>query len=310
MLLSAFGLTSARAEQDCELAQRYVDLAHQRQNAMQFDDAIAFLQHAVDSCPNYEAYQALGDLQARSPQRHDRARAVDALVAAYQLAPSDATQAAALFSYARVLNQDGDPGNAYPLIKNAQTLDPANTEISQLAGQLEQRINNPTKATLSRGLWDSLYKPLPLRLASNVTRASTGPAKAPDKPAVPPLNQQPTDTLPINFETGTTIVDGKTRSNIAVLAQALGDPNHKDQHYIFIGHADVRGIEQNNFVLSKRRAEAIYQSVILLEPSLQGRIDIEGKGSSEPIDLGNSEEAYRRNRRLQVLLKQDSAPVK
>jgi phosphate transport system substrate-binding protein len=110
-------------------------------------------------------------------------------------------------------------------------------------------------------------------------------------------------SIPINFELGTTMVDSPTRSNISVLAAALADPGYSKQHFIFVGHADVRGIEPNNIVLSKRRAEAISQAVVLLQPSLEGRIEVTGRGSSEPIDPGNDERAYRANRRLQVLLK-------
>jgi flagellar motor protein MotB len=54
--------------------------------------------------------------------------------------------------------------------------------------------------------------------------------------------------------------------------------------------------------LSKRRAEAIYEVAVLIEPSLQGRIELSGKGSSEPLDPAHNEQAYRINRRLQVLL--------
>jgi outer membrane protein OmpA-like peptidoglycan-associated protein len=99
------------------------------------------------------------------------------------------------------------------------------------------------------------------------------------------------------------MVDERTRANIAVLAEALADPTYAQQHFTFVGHADVRGVELNNIVLSKRRAEAMAQAVVLLQPSLQGRIDVIGRGSSEPIDPGHDEEAYRANRRLQVLLK-------
>jgi outer membrane protein OmpA-like peptidoglycan-associated protein len=45
------------------------------------------------------------------------------------------------------------------------------------------------------------------------------------------------------------------------------------------------------------------QAVVLLQPSLRRRIDVIGRGSSEPIDAGHDENAYRANRRLQVLLK-------
>jgi outer membrane protein OmpA-like peptidoglycan-associated protein len=212
-------------------------------------------------------------------------------------------------SYARLLNQDGDPQNAYPLIKNAQALDPTNTDIGELSAQLEHRVDNPTKESMYRGLWNSLYKPLKLASAKveggniRALTLSDRSASVSDRPTSIAVNQGPAVAIPINFETGTTLVDERTRLNIVRLAQTLADPDHPDQHFIFVGHADIRGVELNNVLLSRRRAEALYQSVTLLEPSLRGRIEITGKGSSEPIDLGNNEDAYRRNRRLQVLLK-------
>jgi outer membrane protein OmpA-like peptidoglycan-associated protein len=163
-------------------------------------------------------------------------------------------------------------------------------------------VDNPTKESISRGLWNSLYKPL--RLASaKVDGGNIRPVTLSDRPTSIAVNQGPAVAIPINFETGTTLVDERTRLNIARLAQTLADPDHPDQHFVFVGHADIRGVELNNVLLSRRRAETLYQSVTLIEPSLRGRIEVTGKGSSEPIDLGNNEDAYRRNRRLQVLLK-------
>jgi outer membrane protein OmpA-like peptidoglycan-associated protein len=302
LLLTVVLVSTVRAEQDCALGQRYVELARERQNAAEFDDAMTFLKHAIETCPSYDAYQSLGDLQAQSPQREDQAHAVDAFIAAYQLASTDSARARSLLSYARLLNQDGDPTNAYPIIKNAQALDPASGDIAQLSNQIERGVNNPTKESISRGLWNSLYKPLKLASAGPAG-GRVHPGSLPDKPASPAINQQSAVFVPINFETGTTLVDEQTRLNIAILAHTLADSNHPNQRYIFVGHADIRGVELNNVLLSRRRAEAIYQSVTLLEPSLQGRIEITGKGSSEPIDLGNDEHAYRTNRRLQVLLR-------
>jgi len=54
--------------------------------------------------------------------------------------------------------------------------------------------------------------------------------------------------------------------------------------------------------LSRRRGEAIYQTVVAMEPALSGRIRVEGRGSSEPVNPGHDEHAYQANRRLQVLL--------
>jgi outer membrane protein OmpA-like peptidoglycan-associated protein len=228
-------------------------------------------------------------------------RAVDAFVSAHELASSDPERAHTLYQYARLLNLDGDPQNAYPLIKDAKALDPNDADIAALAGKIEQRIDNPTKEQIVRGLWDSMYKPL--RVASIKTVHSVAESAPASAPASVPASSAASVSIPINFELGTTMVDERTRANIAVLAEALADPTYAQQHFTFVGHADVRGVEPNNIVLSKRRAEAMAQAVVLLQPSLQGRIDVVGRGSAEPIDPGHDEDAYRANRRLQVLLK-------
>jgi outer membrane protein OmpA-like peptidoglycan-associated protein len=292
-ILVIFGSGSTvRAEQDCNLGQRYLGLAHERMAASENEAAAALLRQAIDACPSYEAYQSLGEIQAQSPHRDDRASAVDAFVSAHELAPSDKARARSLYSYARLLSRDGDPQNAYPLIRSAQTLDPTDPEIAQLSQQIEGQINNPSKDHIVRGLWNSLYKPL--RMAAATTS---------DKIARPAPTNGPSANIPIYFETGTTLVDDQTRANVAILAHALADAAHPEQHFLFVGHADIRGSEANNVLLSKQRAETIYQAVILIEPSLQNRIEVTGRGSSEPIDPGHDERAYRANRRLQVLLK-------
>jgi peptidoglycan-associated lipoprotein len=98
------------------------------------------------------------------------------------------------------------------------------------------------------------------------------------------------------------MTDEATGSNIGILAHALADKAHPGQEFVFVGHADERGNAQTNLILSRRRAEAIYQAVVAIEPSLKGRIEVTGRGSAEPLDPGHDERAYRANRRLQVLL--------
>jgi outer membrane protein OmpA-like peptidoglycan-associated protein len=289
--------TVAAAQTDCEAGARYLAASQEKSAASEFSEAADLAQSAVDSCPTYAGYEALGEARAQSLSRTDHVRAVDAFVSAHELASTDPERARTLYQYARLLNLDGDPQNAYPLIKDAKALDPDNSDIGTLAGKIEQRINNPTKDQIVRGLWDSMYKPL--RVA---TVRSVHPGADP-APATFPTGNVASVSIPINFELGTTMVDDRTRANIAVLAEALADPAYAQQHFTFVGHADARGVEPNNVVLSKRRAEAMAQAVILLQPSLHGRIDVIGRGSSEPIDPGHDEEAYRANRRLQVLLK-------
>jgi outer membrane protein OmpA-like peptidoglycan-associated protein len=296
LLMAAVG-TSAAAQTDCEAGARYLAAAQEKSAASDFNEAADLAQSAVDSCPTYAGYEALGEARAQSLNRTDHIRAVDAFVSAHEQASSDSERARTLYQYARLLNLDGDPQNAYPLIKDAKALDPDNSDIATLAGKIEQRINNPTKEQIVRGLWDSMYKPLRVAKIKSVHPGSD------PLPATFPTSNVASVSIPINFELGTTMVDDRTRSNIAVLAEALADPAYAQQHFTFVGHADARGVEPNNVVLSKRRAEAMAQAVVLLQPSLRGRIDVIGRGSSEPIDAGHDENAYRANRRLQVLLK-------
>jgi outer membrane protein OmpA-like peptidoglycan-associated protein len=300
LLMSVAGGSYA-APPDCQAGGRYLAAARDKSAASDFNEAADLAQSSIDACPSYAGFELLGESRAQSLSRPDHARAVDAFVSAHELASSDAERAHTLYQYARLLNLDGDPQNAYPLIKDAKALDPNDADIVALAGKIEQRVNNPTKEQIVRGLWDSMYKPL--RVASIKPIHSNAQSAPGSAPASAPTGNAASVSIPINFELGTTMVDERTRANIAVLAEALADPTYAQQHFTFVGHADVRGVEPNNIVLSKRRAEAMAQAVVLLQPSLQGRIDVIGRGSSEPIDPGHDEDAYRANRRLQVLLK-------
>ena len=302
--MSLVGVSYA-AQPDCQAGERYLVAARDKSAASDFNEAADLAQSSIEACPSYAGYELLGEARAQSLSRPDHVRAVDAFVSAHELASSDAERAHTLYQYARLLNLDGDPQNAYPLIKDARALDPNDADIAALAGKIEQRINNPTKEQIVRGLWDSMYKPLRVASLKPVhSTAQSSAASAPaSAPASVPTSNAASVSIPINFQLGTTLVDDRTRANIAVLAEALADPAYAQQHFTFVGHADVRGVEPNNIVLSKRRAETMVQAVVLLQPSLQGRIDVIGRGSSEPIDPGHDEDAYRANRRLQVLLK-------
>jgi len=302
VLLSVVGSIDVARAEDCVLGQRYMQLAKDSIGRSENNDALAFLRQAIDACPSYAAHLQLGELLALSSERDDKMRAVDAFVSAHKLAPSNQTRARALYRYAELLSNEGDPQNAYPLIKDARTLDTANGEIAALAQRIEKDVQNPTQEQLVRGLRDSLYKPL--LVASVASTALATRSIAGNVPvAAKPVSSGPSINIPINFDTGSTVPDAQTRPNVVKLARALADPSLGDRRFLFIGHADARGDANFNVGLSKQRAEALYQDVILVEPSLRGRIEVGGRGASEPIDLGTGDSAYRANRRLQVLLK-------
>ena len=67
------------------------------------------------------------------------------------------------------------------------------------------------------------------------------------------------------------------------------------------GHADVRGTDDYNLELSRRRAEHV-RDVLVSHGADPARIDTVGHGRSRPIDPGTSEEAHQRNRRVEFVI--------
>ncbi len=312
MLTAILADAGAQAEPDCSLGQRYLQLSHDRAASGAYEEAVGLLNRAIEVCPSYAAYEAIGELQSQSSEREDRMQAARAFVAANDLAPSDEARAKTQFEYARLLNSSGDPQNAYPLAKSAHFLNPGDAQIRALAQRLEDEIRNPSHEQLVRGLQDALYQPLHIATAGRTVLAQAGNATAGtvagqrgEKEALggPQPRVGPSVSIPINFDTATTVVDQRTRPNIATLAHALADPAFAGRRFLFVGHADRRGSDEYNMTLSRERAQAMYGEVIRLEPPLQGRIEVDGRGAREPIDPGPGPEALRANRRLQVILK-------
>ena len=301
VLLAAFVCNGAQAATDCQLGQRYLQLAKDRMAAFAPEEALDFLRQSSAACPTYEAYQQLGELAAQSPEREQQTEAVNAFVSAHALATTDQNRARTLYQYAKLLSVQNDPQNAYPLIKQAQQLDRRDAEINALATRLEEQIRNPKTDQLVRGLRDSLYQPLRVASLTPPTAGSSG--KGPRVPAAESTAGKPSVNIQINFIEDSTQVDTQTQPNVAILARALADSSLSGSRFMFIGHADVRGTAEHNLELSQRRSQALSQNIVRLEPSLAGRIDTQGRGESDPLDLGNTEAAHRANRRLQVLLK-------
>jgi len=300
LLLAALGIGTAAAE-DCALGKRYMTLAQDQVAKFAVDEAQGYLQKSLEVCPTYDAYQQLGELAAQSTETEARARAVDAFIGAHALAPTNEARARSLYHYAQLLDAAGDPQNAYPLIKAAKSLDPDDARILKLDESLEKEIRNPTADALRAGLKASLYKPLRLAPAAAVVGASV--------PAIATMAKAPLPasggavTIQINFVTGKTTVDDATRPNIMTLARILAEPDLRDQKFRLVGHADARGDEEQNMALSWRRAEAIRDTLLIIEPSLANRLEVDGKGENEPLEVGSDEAAHRANRRLQVLRK-------
>jgi chemotaxis protein MotB len=112
------------------------------------------------------------------------------------------------------------------------------------------------------------------------------------------------------FDSGSAVLSSEGRSELDKLAAALNDlekqiPPEINWVLRVDGHTDVRPIVtsqySSNWALSAARAISVVQYLISKNVPPQ-RLVAAGFGEFQPIDPANTEEAYRRNRRLELKL--------
>jgi chemotaxis protein MotB len=112
------------------------------------------------------------------------------------------------------------------------------------------------------------------------------------------------------FDSGSAVLSAEGRSELDKLAAALNDlekqiPSEINWVLRVDGHTDVRPIVtsqySSNWALSAARAISVVQYLITRGVSPQ-RLVAAGFGEFQPIDPGTTEEAFRRNRRLELKL--------
>ena len=99
------------------------------------------------------------------------------------------------------------------------------------------------------------------------------------------------------FETGKAEIKPSSFKSLNDLAELL---KRKEQMIIkVIGHTDNRGDNTKNTLLSLQRAEAV-RNYLIKKSGATGRIQAEGKGSTEPVVDNDSEEGRKLNRRTEI----------
>lgn len=74
------------------------------------------------------------------------------------------------------------------------------------------------------------------------------------------------------------------------------------------GHTDQRGEAEYNLALGQRRAEAIKKYLVTLGVP-EDRLDLVSMGEEYPADMGETDEAYAKNRRVEFLVLKKNQPV-
>ena len=118
-------------------------------------------------------------------------------------------------------------------------------------------------------------------------------------------------TLPVSrvsFDVAEARLDARGRAYLEYLGSILGDRSVRYFELDLSGHTDNRGSDLVNNRISKERAEAVARA--LKDQGVDAsRIATFGLGSSRPIDRRKTEEAYRRNRRVEILVNGIEVPI-
>jgi peptidoglycan-associated lipoprotein len=125
--------------------------------------------------------------------------------------------------------------------------------------------------------------------------AQAGPGAHENWNANPEVLQEYT----VHFDFDSSVVKGVDQGKVKAVADYLRA--NASNAVRVEGHCDERGTEEYNRALGERRAVAIREELVKMgiEPT---RVDTISYGKDRPIDFGQNEEAWRKNRRGEFIL--------
>ncbi|HEX7081284.1 MAG TPA: peptidoglycan-associated lipoprotein Pal [Gammaproteobacteria bacterium] len=113
--------------------------------------------------------------------------------------------------------------------------------------------------------------------------------------------QQLLDQLIVYFEFDQSDVPAQFNDMLAAHGQYLA--SHPDARLRLEGHADERGSREYNIGLGERRAQAV-RRILMLQGASAEQLSTVSYGEERPVALGSDEEAYRLNRRVELVYRQ------
>ncbi|HSP00252.1 MAG TPA: OmpA family protein, partial [Thioalkalivibrio sp.] len=107
------------------------------------------------------------------------------------------------------------------------------------------------------------------------------------------LDFQPVSQWRVHFDTNLSRLDPGAHETLRQVLEAWR--GQRDLRVIVAGHADERGGDQINNPLSRRRADAV-RTFLDVYGIPRNRIEVRSFGSTWPLDPGDDESAWSRNR--------------
>lgn len=108
----------------------------------------------------------------------------------------------------------------------------------------------------------------------------------------------PLSTRVIHFAFDSSNIPSRYADVIRAHAQYLG--NHPQVHLRIEGHTDKRGTREYNIALGARRAKSVKHALVISGAS-SGQISTLSFGEERPVAMGDTKEAYAKNRRAVLI---------
>jgi outer membrane protein OmpA-like peptidoglycan-associated protein len=137
--------------------------------------------------------------------------------------------------------------------------------------------------------------------ARGIRYASPAAAGAPAKAAPPEANGYAALSLPILFATGSAEISPDTRPIVDGLGKALASAALEPYRFRIEGHTDTTGSAAHNRDLSRRRAMAVTNYLVVQLKIDPARLETAGFGFDRPAVATPPGTAEPRNRRVQIV---------
>jgi outer membrane protein OmpA-like peptidoglycan-associated protein len=144
---------------------------------------------------------------------------------------------------------------------------------------------------------------------SSMSPQTASKTRSPQKKQASSARSQDTTAVPskeivVNFNLGTSYLDHEEKEKLKEWIEQFQDRSEYLILYIE-GHTDLTGSRYNNQEVSLLRANAVYDYLSRTHNFLWKYVVVKGFGASQPVKPGESDEANRQNRRVEVYVRTD-----
>lgn len=262
--------------------------------AAAFHPSVEALRQAVKTDPFALGFAALSDDHRAQPLAIRGGCGVSLKADRQSVKAEDYPLTAPVFLYrpARRLPKIGRELVAYLASQDVQ-------RVVRSAGYIDQEPETVSLATQGE------------RLVNAILHAGDGVALQDLKEMVSTLDARDRLTVSFRFEAGSSRLDAHSRSNVALLAQAIAGGDFDGQSLMFVGFSDGQGPAEANRALSEKRARVVMDAV--LSATEDGGEDAHltslGYGEAMPLACDSSEWGRFVNRRVEVWVRPDVGDV-